>query len=154
MAIRDDPTYGQGARRAASRLYQRIKGWEVLEDSLSNTQAPFSKAVAQIKDIAMDEGPFGIWLENMLLNRDILDRLLENLLPEQPLPHPPSFINNSEICSHDDFIAFLRAFVGVAAVIAVYAWSDSVPVETCRERAISILRLWQTIDGYKEVRIH
>lgn len=151
LTIRDNPACDQGARRAAGRLCQRIKGWEVLEDSLSNTQASFTKAAAHIRDIAMDESSFGIWLENMMLNRDILDRLLETLLPDHPLPHPPSFLSSNEICSHDDFIAFLRAFIGVATVIAVYAWSDSIPIDDCRERALSVIRLWQNVEGYRQV---
>ena len=39
--ISDNSSYDTGARNAASRLYKRIKGWEVLEDSFLNTQAQF-----------------------------------------------------------------------------------------------------------------
>ena len=48
---------------------------------------------------------------------------------------------------------FLRAFIGVSCVLAVYAWADSLPDEFCRERSLAILRLWQGVDGYREVRL-
>lgn len=150
-SIRDNSTYDNGARRAASRLYDRVKGWEVLEDSFLNTQSPFGAAAALVKEVAAEENSFGIWLENMISNSEVLDRLLENPPPAHHLLHPPTIWQNSDMASHDDFIAFLRAVVGVAAVVAVYAWSDSVPVEGCRERTLAVLRLWQTVDGYKEV---
>lgn len=148
--IRDNSSYDDGTRRAASRLYNRIKGWEVLEDSLLNTQSPFDAAAQLVKEIAAEENSFGIWLENMISNSDILDRLLETP-PSQPLLYPPVMWQGSQVVSHDDFIAFLRAAVGIASVVAVYAWADSVPVEGCRERTLAVLRLWQNVNGYREV---
>lgn len=151
-SISESATYDDGARRAATRLLERIKGWDVLEDALSNTQAPFQQAITLIREVAMEENSFGIWLENMLSNPDITERLLDNPLPSIHASRLPSLWSNEKISSHDDFIALVRAIVGVAAVIAVYAWSDSVPIYACRERALGVLRLWQTIDGYREVR--
>ncbi|KAI5116623.1 hypothetical protein M0805_007794 [Coniferiporia weirii] len=152
--IRDNSTYDDGARRAANRLFERVKGWEVLEDSLSNTQSPFGDAAITVKEIAAEENSFGIWLENMISNSDVIDRIFENSSPEHPLPCPPTIWQNNETTSHDGFITFLRAVVGVAAVVAVYAWSDSVPVEGCRERTLAVLRLWQNINGYKQIVNH
>lgn len=149
--ISDNSSYDTGARNAASRLYKRIKGWEVLEDSFLNTQAQFREAAAMVRDFAAEENTFGIWLENMILNHDIQDKLSENP-PTIRVPYPPLLWQFTWPISHDDFIAFIRASIGVAAVIAVYAWSDSVPVDDCRERALAILRLWQNISGYREVR--
>ena len=53
--------------------------------------------------------------------------------------------------SHDEFISFLRAFIGIGSVLAVYAWSDSLPNDRCRERVLGVVRLWQGVRGYREV---
>ena len=151
-SIRDNASNDDGARRAAARLLERIKGWEIFEDALSNTQAPFSDATLMMKEIALEENSFGIWLENMISNPDIADRLMENPVSVSGLQNLPSLWSNGKTSSHNDFIAFVRAVVGVASVVAVYAWSDSVPVYACRERALGVLRFWQTITGYKEVK--
>ncbi|EJD01547.1 uncharacterized protein FOMMEDRAFT_90409 [Fomitiporia mediterranea MF3/22] len=153
LHIRDNPSQEEGARRAANRLFNRIKGWEVLEDSLLNTQAAFGVAAHLIREIAAEENSFGIWLENMTSNHEVLDRLQETP-PTQAISHPPVMWQDVQTVSHDDFIAFIRAAVGVAAAVAVYAWADSVPVEVCRERTLAVLRLWQNVHGYREIVNH
>lgn len=153
LFIRDDLSQEDGARRAARKLYNRIKGWGSLESILFGLQSPFSEAVTMIKEISMEENSFGIWLENMTSNKDILDTLSDNAQTAQLLRHPPRMSYSNEITSRHDFITFLRAYIGVAAVVAIYAWSDSVPVDSCRERTLGVLRLWQNIDGYREVCI-
>lgn len=151
--IRDSHRYDDDTKRAADRLFRRVKGWEVLEDSLSNTQSQFHDATSLLRDVAVDECSFGIFLETMLSHPEVLERLAENPASSTPAPHPPVIWGSSDLHSHDEFIAFVRAFIGVASVVAVYAWADSVPIEDCRERALAILRLWQTVDGYREVRV-
>jgi hypothetical protein len=136
----------------ASKLVTRIQGWQVLEEALSNTQADFNLAAAMLKDIGTHELTLGIWLESMVAHPDIFAKLAENSVLPLPLPHPPLLLKpSSASVSHDDFITFLRAYIGVACVVAVYAWSDSLPDVQCRERALSILRLWQRVGGYREV---
>ncbi|KAH9955114.1 hypothetical protein BGW80DRAFT_1476506 [Lactifluus volemus] len=48
----------------------------------------------------------------------------------------------------------LRAWVGVACVLAAYAWADSVPNELCRSRAFGIMRVWQGVPHYREILNH
>ena len=138
-------------RRIAGRLCERLIGWEVLEDSLSNTQSSFGTAAAFIKDVALEETSFGIFLTSMVSHPDLLDRLSENTMAPDLQLYPPCLWNGETLTSHDSFIAFVRAFVGVAAVLAVYAWSDSVPIDACKERSLLILRHWQAVPGYREV---
>ena len=45
----------------------------------------------------------------------------------------------------------LRAWVGIACLLAEYAWADSVPNELCSSRAFGIMRVWQNIPHYREV---
>lgn len=154
-SIRDDPSSEEGRRRAASRLAERIKGWDVLEDAITNTQAQFAEAALLVKDVTAEENSFGIWLENMIGHPDIVERLgeIEHL---RPAKNPTDFWQLCEDSlsnvSHDDFIQFVRACIGVAAVVAVYAWADSVPVEECRERTLAVIKFWQNVEGYRQVR--
>lgn len=150
--IIDSLTNNADTKRVARRLQGRLAGWEVFEDALSNTLAPFGSAVSMMKDIALEEMSFGIWLSTMLSHGDMLDRLTENAPAPHLLPQLPSLWSvANQKCTHGEFIAFVRAVIGVSSVVAVYAWSDSVPVESCRERSLTILRFWQGVDGYREV---
>lgn len=150
--VHDHPSVDQETKSDSKKLIARIQGWNILEDALSNTQADFHSAAAMLKDIGTHELTFGIWLESMIAHVDISTRLAENHTPPLPLPHPPLLLRPPGSISHDEFIAFLRAYIGVACVIAVYAWSDSLPNVRCRERTLATLRLWQGINGYREVR--
>ena len=140
-------------RALAQQLVDRINGVAVLEDAISNTQGDFMAAAATIKDITRREMSFGILLESLVTHTDLVNKLAENPTISPSLHSPPAlFTNGKASVSHDDFVAFLRAFIGISSVLAVYAWADSMPDERCRERALSILRLWQGVDGYREVR--
>lgn len=144
--------YNRRIRTLAQLLLARIDGVATLEDAISNTQGDFSGAARTLKDITRQEMPFGILLECLVTHPDLVDKLAENPTLSASLQNPPSLFANSNIAvSHDEFIAFLRAFIGVSCVLAVYAWADSVPDRHCRERALGILRLWQGVDGYREV---
>lgn len=143
-------------RDAAKELLGRIQGWSVLEDALSNTRGDFIAAAATLADMGSDEPSFGIWLESMITHDDIRSSLADNPVLPVTLPHPLLLLKPSRSIpsiSQDEFIAFLRAYIGVACVLAVYAWSDALPHARCRERILGILRFWQGVDGYREVSL-
>ncbi|KAI0080824.1 hypothetical protein K474DRAFT_1588997 [Panus rudis PR-1116 ss-1] len=153
--VAKDANAGPRLQSMARRLSSRIEGWAILEDALSNTQGDFPRAVDCLADMCSQEGSFGVWLESMITHQDIAAKLGEN--PTIPIPsqHPPVLLGRSNASvPHDEFIAFLRAFIGVACVLAVYAWADSLPDQRCRERILGILRLWQGIEGYREIVNH
>ena len=153
-AITKNPNADSPTQSAAAKLLARIQSWTVLEDALSNTQGDFVTASTLLKDIGTEEAALGIWLESMITHSDVTTALHENPLMPIPLPHPPYLFGNlKSSISHDEFIAFLRAVIGVAAVLAVYAFADAWPHNSCRERALAIIRLWQGVDGYREVRL-
>ena len=148
--IQGTPVADKETQFAVRRLAARIRGWQLVEDALSNTQANFNEVASMMKDIGTEEKSFGIWLESMITHHDLIAKLAEN--PVLPIyQSPPSLLHAPLSVSHDEFIAFVRAYIGVSSVLAVYAWSDSVPNVRCRERALGVLRLWQGIDGYREV---
>ncbi len=144
---------GQDLRQLAQQLLARLEGMPVIEDVLLNTAGSFSTAVLTIKDITSQERSFGTWLASMITHPDLLDKLDENPPLSVPSPYPlPLFKDSKTMVSHEEFITFLRAVIGVSSVLAVYAWADSLPHQNCRERALGIIRLWQDVDGYREVR--
>lgn len=106
-----------------------------------------------LKDVTTEEQAIGAWLESMMTHDDIVIKLGENpVLPTRPLP-PLCFHSATNVASHDVFIASVRAFVGIACVLAVWAWTDELGDDNCRERALAILHLWQGVDGYRDVSI-
>lgn len=144
---------GQDIRQLARQLLSRLESMPVIEDVLLNTAGSFSTAVLTIKDITSQERSFGTWLASMITHPDLLDKLDENPPLSVPSPYPlPLFKDSKTMVSHEEFITFLRAVIGVSSVLAVYAWADSLPHQNCRERALGIIRLWQDVDGYREVR--
>ncbi|PCH40888.1 hypothetical protein WOLCODRAFT_131584 [Wolfiporia cocos MD-104 SS10] len=150
--ISKDPNVDKATQNAAERLISMIQDWAVLEDTLSNTQGDLVSACKMLKEIGTDEQLLGVWLESMITHHDIAGVLSEIPVMPLPLPHPPYLFGSlKSSISHDEFVAFLRAVVGVAAVLAVYAFADAYPHKRCRERALGIIRLWQGVDGYREI---
>ena len=150
-SISNDPNNDRETRTAAKQLITRIRGWSIFEDTFSNTQGDFLSAARMLKDVGAEEQSFGIWLESMIAHDDIISGLAENPVLPVTLPHLMSHRPPTVTPSQDEFIAFVRAYVGVACVMAVYSWSDSLPDERCRARTLSVLRLWQGVDSYREV---
>ena len=150
-SLRDGHGGAAEVKLPAKQIIDLIRGWDNFEDALTNTQAQFQDATVFLEQITVDEMAFGTWLLAVTTNPRLVDKLSDNPVSMHPLPHPPSLWTSSSTHSHDNFIAFVRAIIGVAAVIAVYAWSDSVPLFETRAKALSLLRLWQNVNGYREV---
>lgn len=153
-AISKDVNTGKETQLAASKLILRVEAWAVFEDALSNTQGDLTAAATFIREVGTEEQSLGVWLESMVTHEDVVNALAENPNMPIPLPHPPYLFGPLKSVIHDGFIAFLRAVIGVAAVLAVYAFADAYPHKVCRERALSIIRLWQGVDGYREIVNH
>jgi hypothetical protein len=139
--------------QAARKLESRIRGWLALDDALLNSRGDFPEAVSLLADVGKQERSLGIWLESMITRPDIIRKLAENPVLPDPIPPPDLLTKSPTFTSHDEFITFLKAYIGVSCVLAVYAWADSVPNERCRERALAIIRLWQGAEGYQSVSI-
>ncbi|KAI0775889.1 hypothetical protein BD413DRAFT_470056 [Trametes elegans] len=153
-ALSDDLSTDREIRTTSKRLLARLQGWYVLEDTFSNTQGDFITAANTLKDISTEEQSFGIWIASMITHDDVVTSLAENPVLPVTLPRLLSHKPIHGVPSQDEFVAFVRAFVGVACVLAVYAWSDSLPNERCRARTFGIIRLWQGVDGYREIVNH
>jgi hypothetical protein len=156
--IQESTSHDKGSQLAARRLLSRISGWGAFEDALSNTQADFTESISILKDIGTEEQSLGIWLLSMTEHDDLLTKISENPVFSSLSSYPKLFSmikstsnGSNAVVTHDDFIAFVRAFIGVSSVLAVWAWADSLPHEMARERTLGVLHLWQGVEGYREV---
>lgn len=147
------PSVTPQMKKACRRLSDRVGSWTVFEQALSGVpDADYTRAALFLKDIGKEEKSFGIWLSCITTHEDLLAKIRDAPAYEGVYPLDlMSGLNHSEDITHSEFIAFVRAYVGVASVLAVYAWSDSLPNLHCRERTLGVLRLWQEIPGYRAV---
>ena len=157
-----------------------MKQWSLLTDALTNTQADFYAAAGLLRSLCEDgEAAFGIFLSvfmggyggitDKLRSNPVMDGVGERFgvvvgyllsssgtsifLRFKLLTDSSMGLGEPDTLdvSHDEFISFLRAFIGIGSVLAVYAWSDSLPNDRCRERVLGVVRLWQGVGGYREV---
>ncbi|KAH7887368.1 hypothetical protein F5I97DRAFT_1804641 [Phlebopus sp. FC_14] len=152
-SVQSLPSARREVKKDARRLVSRLRGWEVFEDALNHPQGNFAGAIRFMKEIGSEEKSFGIWLSCMATHEDLLSSVHDG--PPSDLCHLISLLDSAcANMSQGDFVAFVKAYIGVASVLAVYAWSDSLPNDGCRERALGVLRLWQSIPGYREIVNH
>jgi hypothetical protein len=139
---------------AARGLGLRIKRWESFKRALSGSLSDAGEALGLLREVIGDEQALGNWLESMLLHQDLSGHLQSYFDSEGPIiPPNPQFHTSSptSITSHIELLAVIKALVGVASVLAALAWSDEIRCDPSRERALSVLHLWQHTDGYREV---
>ncbi|KAI6127400.1 hypothetical protein EDD16DRAFT_1552754 [Pisolithus croceorrhizus] len=140
-------------KRGIRRLTSRLRDWQLFEDTLSNPSGNFVTAARFLKDIGSEEKSFGIWLSCMTTYEDLVASLQGGPTLDGGVPGALWDSESTDV-SHGDYIGFVKAFIGVACVLAVYAWSDSLPNVNCRERTLGVLRLWQDVPGYREIVNH
>jgi hypothetical protein len=139
---------------ALRKLTDRIYGWRTFEDALQNPEGDFVGSSAFLKDISSEEFALGCWLECMLGREELSHKLANNPVPSDPHPVLRSlFQETMTSISHEEFVMFVRAFLGVTTVLSMLAWSDSLGNDLCCERTLNILVVWQSVNGYREVRI-
>ncbi|KAI0065773.1 hypothetical protein BV25DRAFT_1798238 [Artomyces pyxidatus] len=149
-AMQRSPLFDVYTKRAARRLNERLQAWVCLSDAFQRTDADFPAACDFLRELGTDEPSFGVALHAFIANDAIVARL-----SEQPVPDAPSFgQHDGAVATHSEFITYMRAWIGISGVLAVYAWADSEPNIRCRERAFGILRVWQGTKGYREILNH
>ncbi|KDR84049.1 hypothetical protein GALMADRAFT_236653 [Galerina marginata CBS 339.88] len=152
--LHKSPKTEKPVQKALNKLLTRMRGWRSFEDALINPSGDFAGSAAFLKDIAIGEHSVGCWLECMINHDNLVAKLaatpprdsgsLPPLLFQERLPEP----------SHESFIVFVRALMGVLTVLGSLAWADSIGNDQCRERSLAVLLLWQGIDGYREIVNH
>ncbi|KAJ7368801.1 hypothetical protein DFH08DRAFT_947693 [Mycena albidolilacea] len=154
--LQASPTVEKYAKAVARRLSVRIYRWEAFENALSNPDGDAHEAAQMLHDVGREEQSTGIWLETMLNHPNLVAKLAANPAPADPRTHLPHLFRRDLPAgvTHGDLIAFIRAFIGVASVLAVWAWTDSLGNDECRAQTLAIVRLWQNVDGYREIVNH
>jgi hypothetical protein len=142
---------------AVKKLNARLRGWQLFEDALTNANGDFMESANFLKDICAEEYSLGCWLECMSSHKNLVAKLGENSILPTPPVLPPLLFQLRTPISHQQFLVFVRAVIGIASVLAVWAWADCIDNElhqdrACRERASCVLALWQGVDGYREVK--
>jgi hypothetical protein len=128
-ALGRSPALDAHVKRTAQRVIDRLRGWDELLAAIWEPNASFAPARVVLRDLGGDEPSFGVALHAFVTHPDLVARI-----------------------SEAEELVELRAWVGVACVLAAYAWADSVPNELCRSRAFGIMRVWQSAPHYREVR--
>jgi len=150
QSLRDANSSSRPLKDAAASLVQRVLGWERFEKTVSAPSSDLVSVARWIKDIAAEESTLGSFLLTMIGDESLVSQLERHPVLEQSVP-PPSLWESTGLASSTELIAFVRAFVGVSCVVAVFCWADSVANKSYTERILAILRLWQEVDGYREV---
>jgi hypothetical protein len=81
-----------------------------------------------LRDLGSDESSFGIALHAFVTHPDLAATITEA-----------------------EGLVKLRAWVGIAYLLAAYAWSDGVPIELRRLPAFGIMHVWHNIPHFCEV---
>ncbi|KAG6850196.1 hypothetical protein H0H93_016625 [Arthromyces matolae] len=129
-------------QQAAQRLTARIANWQCFEDALTNVHGNFNQAWKMLLEIGTEESSMAIWLATMITHEDFVSKVADFPV-RTPLPSHCYLDsrNTVNITSHDTFITLVRAFIGVASLLAVWAWTDSVGNDACREQIVNHLLL-------------
>jgi hypothetical protein len=128
QAIASRPGVDPYLKRAAQRVIDRLCTWDTLSAAIQGADLSFITAREVLRDLGSDEASFGVALHALVTHPDLAATIVET-----------------------EGLVELRAWVGVACVLAAYAWADSVPNELCRSRAFGIMRVWQSTPRYREV---
>lgn len=135
-------------------LRDRILGQRAFDKLLSNDLNDNDQKliVDWLWNIAGREQSLGIWLS--AITDDVLFTsacaTLNGAATSEPLKSLSYYRIGTEATGRE-LLSYVRAFIGVASCLAVFAWADSLPDKNCRARLIKVFRLWQEMDGYSEV---
>ncbi|KAL1740094.1 hypothetical protein HDZ31DRAFT_18973, partial [Schizophyllum fasciatum] len=156
-AISSKKSVTHHVRSLASRIVARLEGWRAFETALKEAEASESDYIAATRflaDIGTGEASLGIWLLCMLQHPDLIARLARRSTLATPTSPPLCLRRRDRVISSDEFTAFVKAFLGISAVVGVACWADCLANDTCFERALAVLHLWQQAHGYSEIVNH
>lgn len=141
-------------QKALKKLINRIYGWRTFEDALDNAEGDFVASSSFLEDISSDEFALGCWVGCMISREELTQKFANNPVPSNRPPLFRSlFQRRMTPISHEEFIMFVRALLGVSTVLSMLAWSDSLGNDLCCERTLNILVVWQSVNGYREVEL-
>jgi hypothetical protein len=111
---------------------------------------PWGPSLKWIKEITADETSFALFLIAIKLQAPF-SRVLETVVrPDTQVlvfwPH-----QEDREASLEERRAFLRAVVGIGMVLPVFCWTNSEGMHGVLKKTLALFRVWQLVDGYREV---
>jgi len=148
--IREHPR-GRKLRKAAQALVDRITGWNELTDAMVDPSVPWGPSLKWIREITADETSFALFLIALRLQEPFSRIIKSEVRPETQVltfwPH-----QEGREASLEERRAFLKALVGIGMVLPVFCWTNSEGMHDVLKKTLALFRLWQLVDGYREVR--
>jgi len=148
--LHDHPR-GRKLRAAAQALADRIRGWSELADAMVDPSVPWGPSLKWIREITADETSFALFLIALRLQEPFSHILKGEIGPATQVlafwPH-----QEDREASLEERHAFLRAIVGIGMVLPVFCWTNSEGMHDVLKKTLALFRVWQLVDGYREVR--
>jgi hypothetical protein len=113
---------------------------------------PWYPSLKWIREITADETSFALFLVALEL-QEPFSRILKDRV--RPMTQVLAFWSYQEDrdASLEERRAFLRAIVGIGMVLPVFCWTNSEGMHDVLKKTLALFRVWQLVDGYREVRI-
>jgi len=146
--FKDGHGTNHAVRAAVTGLQDRIKGWDKFNKLISGQSTDATGLPQWLRDITSDDMTCGVFVY-WIVQEDVLSQIQESSA-RSPSGH--IWLSNS-LPSCADFFGLLRAVVGVSLTLVVFCWAEDVSKGSCSEQIVSLIRLWQEVEGYREVFI-
>lgn len=147
--FRNSHASNAAVQTATVALQDRILGWEKFTKVISGHSTDISGLFSWLKELESDDMTCGIFLYS-IISGDMLAHI--QALPVGQTDSLLTFCTSS--ASFHEFIAFLRASVGILLCLVALCWAEDTLAGTCSERLLALIRFWQETDGYREVRLY
>ena len=148
--IHDHPR-GRKLRGAAQALAERIAGWHELTEAMSDPFVPWGPSLKWIREITADETSFALFLIALRLQEPFSRLIRSEVRPEtQVLAFWPN--QEGREATLEERRAFLKALAGIGMVLPVFCWTNSEGMHDVLKKTLALFRVWQLVDGYREVR--
>jgi hypothetical protein len=142
---------GRKLREVAQALADRITGWQELVEAMDDPAVPWGPSLKWIREITTDETSFALFLIALRLQEPFSRILKSGVRPETQLlafwPH-----KEGREASLEERRAFLKALVGIGMILPVFCWTNSEGMHDVLKKTLALFRVWQLVDGYREVR--
>ncbi|GJJ07278.1 hypothetical protein Clacol_001478 [Clathrus columnatus] len=140
------------AKQATIALQDRVRGWEEFEKSIQGGSADIPLLMHWIRKLTSEDITCGIFL-NYLISDTFSATRREYFLHIDRLHFIPSW-SSASLVTFPEFLAFLKAFIGISSTLAVFSWAVDLGAHECVEKFLSIARLWQEVPAYEKIFNH
>jgi hypothetical protein len=138
------------AKAAINALQARIIGWDRFKRTLLGHPSDISTLALWINELTSDDMTCGSFIHAIIYD-DSLSSLIHGYPPPEPPIDPIALWDATTVTSCSEFVAFLRALLGVFCLLVTLSYADDALMTPCIEKGLAVIRFWQEADGYREV---